>query len=217
MMRFDADGSGDSTFGSGGQVQVFNFDSKYYDVKVQTDGKIICTGEETFLPANPNGLITWLDTNGDPDPSIGPDGSVSLDFGTWTDDGLRDAYISSNGRLTVLGTTDLGGDRQFAAARFISLNVGILDFDLRNETMNVYPNPIQETTTLTYSLASNEQLTIGLLDMQGRPLCTYLSAQEKGPGEHNQAITIPSDLAPGNYMLVLSSPKGKMSVQITKQ
>ncbi|MBK7268685.1 MAG: hypothetical protein IPI07_03970 [Flavobacteriales bacterium] len=47
-------------------------------------------------------------------------------------------------------------------------------------------------------------------------LATYLNGKDMPAGEHTQTVTMPSDLASGNFLLVFSSPKGRMSVQVSK-
>ena len=94
--------------------------------------------------------------------------------------------------------------------------MGILEFSLTNGVVNVFPNPIAESTTFNYTLVEPEQLTISLQDLQGRVITTFMNGRSMPAGEHKQTVSMPSDLAQGNYLLVFSTPKGRMSVQVSK-
>lgn len=78
-----------------------------------------------------------------------------------------------------------------------------------------YPNPANDYTNVKYSLAKNADVTLQLMDMQGRVInTTFLKAQSTG--EH--IINLPTNnLAPGNYLYSIITSSGdaiasKMSV-----
>jgi len=55
-----------------------------------------------------------------------------------------------------------------AVARYLSgLNVGVLDFSLKENPVLIYPNPIATQAVLQYTLLQNEKLSIALYDMLG--------------------------------------------------
>ena len=102
LIRYNPDGSLDTTFGSGGKVitDFFgNFDSAEA-VVIQNDGKIVVAGEGSddiaLVRYNPNGTL---------DSTFGSGGKVTTDFfGSF--DQARDLAIQSDGRLVVTGTAD---------------------------------------------------------------------------------------------------------------
>lgn len=95
------------------------------------------------------------------------------------------------------------------------LDVGTLEFSLSPSVLNVYPNPIAEATTFSFTLTESERLTIALQDLEGKQLTTFLNGEFLPAGEHRQVFAT-ADLSSGNYLLVFSTPSGKMSVQVTK-
>jgi hypothetical protein len=112
------------------------------------------------------------------------------------------------------GTGSATGDTFIA--RYFSSTVGVIEFALVENGINIYPNPINEAVTFQYTLLESERLTIALHDLQGRVITTFLDGQLLPAGEHKQTVAMPADLASGNYLVVFSSPKGRMSVQVSK-
>jgi len=65
IARLNSDGSFDSTFNTG-----FGFDSRVNDIKLQSDGKIICGGEFYNFDGNTANSIVRLNTDGSYDPTF---------------------------------------------------------------------------------------------------------------------------------------------------
>lgn len=192
--------------------------SMFYGVATQDDGRIICVGYSSNNGTTADMMIACFHGNLDPDTNFSSDGYVFTSFETTGLDVARDVLVQPNGRILVGGYATSTSGQYFALARFFPhFTVGLLELGLHHRSsLNIYPNPIVESATLTYALAETEELTIALHDMHGRVLATYLNGKDMPAGEHTQTITMPSDLASGNYLLLFSSPKGKMSVQVSK-
>ena len=162
-------------------------------------------------------MVACFNSDLSPDADFSSDGFVFTGFEPTGFDVARDILIQADGRILVGGYATSANGKYFALARYHPhLTLGILDLTIQQAGLEIYPNPIAASATLTYTLAEAEELTIALHDQQGRLLATYLNAKELPPGEHSQTIGMPEDLASGNYLLVLSSAKGKMSIQVTK-
>ena len=88
LVRYNTDGSLDTTFGNGGKVRtnVFQFDNAF-GVTVQPDGKIIVVGE-TFTGSNFDFAVLRYNANGSLDGTWGFAGIVTTDFG-FGDDGAQ--------------------------------------------------------------------------------------------------------------------------------
>lgn len=124
VARFNADGSPDDTFGTGGKVTTsFGTSASANAVAVQGDGKIIVAGA-----ASPEGqldgdfALARYDADGDLDETFGTGGKVLTDFGS-TQDGGASLAIQPDGKLVVAGTTRSVGPlpqnpRDFAVARY---------------------------------------------------------------------------------------------------
>ena len=116
LVRYNADGSLDSGFGTGGKVTTA-FGTGYdeaYSVTVQTDGKIIVagsanTGSEDFA-------LVRYNTDGSLDSGFGTGGKVTTPIGAGTDTAY-DVLVQSDGKIVVAGMAS-GTGYDFALARY---------------------------------------------------------------------------------------------------
>lgn len=126
VVRYNSDGTLDSTFGSGGKV-TSNVESNISvaDAVLQADGKILVAGE---APSNDFGVIRY-NSNGTLDTTFGNNGKVTTDFGSGnTLTSPFDGYdrgsaiiLQPDGKFVVLGTTNyFSNTRDFALARYNS-------------------------------------------------------------------------------------------------
>lgn len=225
IFRLENDGDLDTTFSADGFLQlnsIFWIGGGYYDIVQLEDNKYLCAGFCYQNSTSEKWLIDSVLENGSPDQGFGLGGGLPFFSGSPNQRARSIIRQEINGSTLVT----VGGYAQetvndpmvFAAARlYPNLTVGILEFGPATTTLNIYPNPISESATLTYTLAEAEELTIALHDLQGRALATYLDGKDMPAGEHTQTITLPEDLAAGNYLVVLSSPKGRFTIQVGKQ
>ena len=136
ITRTNADGSPDTFFGPGGQVQVpigtttsFNpfFPTTYtpYAVAtaVQGDGKVIVATEGTDGGGNPTYVVARLNLDGSVDTGYGVGGIAEYPASTTTPavdriDTVDAAVIQADGKLVLVGTVgNASTTRRFAAAR----------------------------------------------------------------------------------------------------
>ncbi|MEG4147060.1 DUF4347 domain-containing protein [Microcoleus sp. Pol12B5] len=126
VVRYNSDGTLDSTFGNGGKVTA-NVEStiSVADAVLQADGKILVAGE---APSNDFGVIRY-NSNGTLDTTFGSNGKVTTDFGSGnTLTSPFDGYDSGSaillqpdGKFVILGTTNYFSNyRDFALARYNS-------------------------------------------------------------------------------------------------
>ncbi len=111
VVRYNADGSLDPTFGSNGRVitAVTASTDEAYDVAVQTDGKIIVAGV-----GNGDFAVVRYDTNGVLDPSFGTNGVTITPIGTSSFDQAEGVVIQSDGKIVAAGW---GASDKFAVIR----------------------------------------------------------------------------------------------------
>jgi uncharacterized delta-60 repeat protein len=101
LVRYNADGTLDTTFGGDGGVET----SILTEVALQADGKIVATGYGSVLRYNADGT---------PDMTFGGDGAVTADFAT------RALTIQPDGKIVVAG----GSGDGFGIARYNSDGTG---------------------------------------------------------------------------------------------
>lgn len=84
------------------------------------------------------------------------------------------------------------------------------------EEVSIYPNPVHHKVTLEYSLDTPEEITIRLLDIQGRVLETYIDNEKQNSGKHELTFSLSDGLSDGIYLITISSRKGQASLKIIK-
>nr|MCE2680761.1 DUF4347 domain-containing protein [Burkholderiales bacterium] len=118
MVRYNADGSLDTTFGTAGKVTtaVGSSNDKAYSMAVQADGKIILGGLASNGTNNDFALVRYS-ANGVIDTSFGTAGKVITAVGS----GLDESYslaVEADGKILVSGVSSNGSNTDFAAVRY---------------------------------------------------------------------------------------------------
>jgi uncharacterized delta-60 repeat protein len=212
MARYHDDGTLDTAFNTTGKVltAVSTYDESNA-VALQSDGKIILAGVARN-GSNQDFSILRYHTDGTLDTSFSSNGFVTTDFGTNTDK-AKAVAIQQDGKIVAVGVAG----QDFAMARYItSLSTGIIDFEVQDNTVLIYPNPVLQNASLSYSLLQDEPISISLYDMQGRLLKVFLNNQYQSKGEHLQMISLPDDLAHGQYFVVIENGSRQLSIKIVK-
>ena len=140
IVKFDADGNLDASFGTGGVFTVaagVPFET-LYDLTVQSDGKIVAVGEAYTAATKNDVSVIRINANGTLDTTFGTGGIVRETLTNETDS-AKSVRIDANGNIMVAGNTD--GDTFIA--RFDS--DGNLDdrFDLEN-TLDGNPTFVED-------------------------------------------------------------------------
>jgi uncharacterized delta-60 repeat protein len=131
VVRYNSDGSLDTSFGDGGVVTTTFPEGSYaFDVALQDDGKIIAAGT-VFVDFNPGEssntdfALARYNPDGTPDATFGNGGQVSTDFLGLEDDSFS-ILIQPDGKIVAVGSAnDPATFYDFAAVRY--LNNGTID------------------------------------------------------------------------------------------
>ena len=111
IVRYNANGSLDNSFGSGGiSANTFGSNSFAADMKIQSDGKIVAVGSSASAFA-----LARYNTDGSLDVSFGTGGKVLTYFNINT--GAYAAAIQADGKIVVAGTSYTTSN-YFALARY---------------------------------------------------------------------------------------------------
>jgi uncharacterized delta-60 repeat protein len=118
LARFNADGSLDTSFGSGGIVYspfVMQNDNAQ-DLAIQSDGKIVMVGAvNTGTASGVDYAVTRFNADGSVDASFGSNGMVMIDFNSGWDQ-ADSVALQSDGKIVVAGSSG-NGVNDFAVAR----------------------------------------------------------------------------------------------------
>ena len=83
------------------------------------------------------------------------------------------------------------------------------------QQMQIFPNPFQNTSDISFYLSETENITINLYDLQGRLVKTVLANENLSAGKHR--IVLEADnLKNGVYLCVLNGTKTHFSQKIVK-
>ena len=116
-VRYNYDGSLDSSFGVFGKLQIRIGDAgdpTCNSVAIQTDGKIILGGTATFSGSY-NAVLFRCNSNGSIDSSFGYNGLVKKDWGTGYSSNY-DILIKPNGKILASGQGYIGTNNNFTQA-----------------------------------------------------------------------------------------------------
>jgi uncharacterized delta-60 repeat protein len=147
LLRYNADGSLDTTFGNGGVVatNIGPDDDQAYRLALQSDGKIVAAGRRgiTFNPTEQRkghvGLARY-NPDGSLDTSFGNGGKVDTDFGQGLESYALALIIQPDGRIVIAGestyrflvaryNTDGTLDMTFSGDGFALFNFGDQSWD----------------------------------------------------------------------------------------
>ena len=221
--RFLPNGELDIDYGQGGQ-QTYLYGEEATGVLIQPDGKMIITGAAQDTPGTIDFHLVRLLPDGTFDPTFGTTNTVAnqrhtvTDFLNNTDISLHSLLQPDNKILLAGFAYDSLGNNQFALARYLPgpLTVGLIEFSSNETAPLLYPNPLQQTETLKYTLAEAEQISILLLDSRGKLVTTFVENENQPKGDHEIKLTLPPTLSPGTYFIQIASPKGFFSIKAVK-
>lgn len=121
VVRYNANGSVDSTFGTNGLVAIDFFPGaadEGMDVAIDANGKIVIGARvyDTADSSNFDFALARLNANGSFDTTFDGDGKVIVDFGNIRSD-LWAIKLQSDGKIVAAGTAENPGSTDFAVAR----------------------------------------------------------------------------------------------------
>ncbi len=121
LIRLNADGSLDNTFGTGGYVvtSVQSGNDFIKSIKIQSDGKILVAGTSYFGTWIQDFCLIRYNSNGTLDKSFGSNGIVITDLGS-VSEFANSLVIQSDGKIVVAGHTTIGTQYDFAVVRYNS-------------------------------------------------------------------------------------------------
>lgn len=111
LVRYNSNGSLDSTFGTGGKVTILKGIGFAYDITILSDGKIIAAGYILNDYDNSNFVVARFNSNGSLDNAFGVNGLAETDLGGF--DVAFAIALQSDGKIIVAGernTDILAGD-----------------------------------------------------------------------------------------------------------
>jgi uncharacterized delta-60 repeat protein len=120
LARYLANGTLDSSFGSGGTVvtSILGNNDQAQAVQLQTDGSIVVAGSATMVPFGGAFALARYDVNGNLDANFGTNGVVTTNFAFQSVDAAHALLIQPDGKIVVVGSSNQGNGNVFGVARF---------------------------------------------------------------------------------------------------
>lgn len=226
LIRLDSNGVLDSTFGKDGILNLAKNPERVnpYDMAIQEDHKILITG--TIEIPGDTAIDFWLER-------YHPDGSLDLSFG---DSGYvstrfyqyaigRSLAVQKDGKILLGGTSDSYESTtipnipdNFYIVRYLSgLNLGMLDYGEKIVEHQIFPNPIETSATLTFSLSQSENLSIDLFDLHGRKIKSFRDRAFFLQGKHEIELSFNDVSETGFYLLSINNGERVVSVKVLKE
>ena len=149
LSRYNTNGSLDNTFGVGGIVnEASGTSSRFYDIDIQADGKILAAGYSDNGTQYHLTLSRFIN-NGTLDITFGSNGIVISSIGTSSSLATAIA-IQTDGKIVVSGCSAGGvGAPEINLVRYNnSLAADISDYSNLTSQISICPNPFSNATTL---------------------------------------------------------------------
>lgn len=213
VARYNANGSLDASFGSGGKtVTDFGSDDTVYAVTVQSDGRIIAAGSSAG-----NFALARYNTNGGLDFSFGSSGKVSTDF-FGTTDIARAIALQQDGRIVAAGESRFTlRDTNFAVARYdagtvegdfsLSTSKGIQYVNVgESKDFSVFVEPTGGPPT-----TSSVQLSATVTPPAGEISMTFLPASVGIGGASVLTVTPSANTPLGIYFITITASSGRIA------
>jgi uncharacterized delta-60 repeat protein len=117
LVRYNIDGSLDTSFGIGGKVTtaIGSSDDKAYSLAIQSDGKIVAAGD-SFNDRRSQFALVRYEADGSLDTSFGTSGKVTTAIGSRAE--LDSIALQGDGKIVAAGFSSSGRKDNFALARF---------------------------------------------------------------------------------------------------
>lgn len=146
VARFNADGTLDNSFGSGGVVttDLGTTSDTAYAIAIQSDGKILLAGDRGSGAAA-NFAVVRYNADGSLDNSFGSSGVAMTDIAGNTD-AARAMTLMSDGRIVVAGSALVGGRTQMAVARYTTSGALDTTFDVDGKTTTSFSAGVSDAS-----------------------------------------------------------------------
>ncbi len=162
IIRMNANGSLDNSFGSGGKVsRIINGSDFAYSITVTPSGKVVVAGRTTNGLFNQKGLVAQFNADGSEDTNFGTSGVVEIQL-AGNADFFSDVLIQTDGKILATGIHDINGtNSSFLIARLNSDGSPDVGFGLSNDGTAIATLTGIDMHGLSISLDSNGDAIIG--------------------------------------------------------
>jgi uncharacterized delta-60 repeat protein len=166
LLRYNADGSPDTTFGSSGNGRVSTdfdgFNDDAFAVLIRPDGKIVVAGSAKNPADFYDFALVRYGANGAPDTSFGAAGKVHTDFGGHNFDRAHAAALQPDGKIVAAGfASSPFGTMKFAVARYRANGAIDTSFSADGKTQIDFGSCCASAHSVLVQAADNKLIVVG--------------------------------------------------------
>ena len=207
LVRYNVDGSLDTTFDSDGKVTTIGGVAN--SVVIQADGKIVVAGVFNSI-LNDDFAILRYNSDGSLDTTFGVNGKSIITIQDRNDE-ARGVAIQSDGKIVLAGGTTKSQIGFFALLRLNNTVLG-LDNDYLQNQFEVYPNPV--TNSLKIKSQNNDIIKkIKIINLLGQ----VILEKDISDNFNNQELNIDtSNFLTGIHQLIIYGDKGNWKSKFIK-
>ncbi len=204
MVRYNADGTLDQSFGTNGKAVHSGYPTPLKMITA-ADGKIITASTVPYDIEDGGDFITtrYL-ANGSIDNSFGTNGAIITNLGGTRTDFAHNLFLQPDGKLVVGGSSNDGA----AMVRYsIDGGTSTGDIDVAELQFTTYPNPFSSDIFVNWEGSKKQmKVHIQLFNIIGRREHAEIVILQ--PGKNQLQLPV---LASGNYILTITDEQGKTS------
>lgn len=212
VLKLNADGDPDIDFGVGGRLIYDSVGTVLNSVARQEDGKLLCGGYSYVNQSGMDYLLIRLLSDGNADPGFNGTGSFTADF-YGGDDFSWTMALQPDHKILLAGGSYASGTADTTILR-IDADTSLSMYSSKDTAFSVFPNPASDTVTVGFELASDDDICMNLIDLNGKRIDALLKTKHYKAGSHVEIIRLPSTLSPGIYMLQLVGNKPLASIKL---
>jgi uncharacterized delta-60 repeat protein len=215
LARYNADGSLDTSFGTGGKVTT-DFGGVEYGMALilQPDGKLVAAGHAYQAGSNWDFALARYNADGSPDSSFGTDGKVTTDFSGEIDT-VEGLILQPGGKLVAAGTSNQAGSYNFALARYNANGSPDTSFSADGQVTTDLPGDYDSARALI--LQPDGKLVAAGYTGQGQIFINdFALARYNADGSPDTSFSadgqVTTDFSDGNYQAeaLIRQPDGKL-------
>lgn len=217
LMQLLPGGALDGGFGSGGQVtmDIGAMMQEITALVLQADGKALAAGYAK-MGVTADFLLLRYDITGALDPTFGTGGSVTTDFGPYTDQG-RDLLIQPDAKAVVVGFAFTSSDLDIALARYdLGTIIGMPEQGFEEMGLRAWPSPLTHVSVASFTLRVPTSVNAGIYDAQGRLALNLVAGAHLPAGTHQIPLDGAQQLASGPYTLILRTSTGMAKAMVVR-
>jgi len=216
LFRINPDGSFDATFGMDGKVFTdLGFSELAWALVLQPDGKILVGAEGTLSSTNFEEGQFWVlryNTDGSLDTTFGDNGKVQSPlYGQFAE--TTGLLLQPDGKIIHTGMAN----NQLVLWRYLNdIMVNVQETLLTDFHLQCSPNPVAESTNISWTLEQSAEVRGDLYNAQGRLVQTIIPPAFLPAGAQQQTIHFTHEIPAGTYFLVLQVGRQRQVISLIK-